>query len=212
MTAAPSLHASERPLDVVFDVGRVLIDWDLWHLYRHFFDDREAFDAFLRETDLLAFNLECDRGLTFAEATEAMKSRAPHHIEAIHAFDTRWGETIPGPIQGSVDLMARLQTNGVRCFAITNFSAEKWPIARTRFPFLDAFDGLVVSGDVRLIKPDAAIFQRLMDDHGLDPTQCVFIDDAPINVAGARSVGMDAILFEDPRQLGLALKKRGLPI
>lgn len=199
-------------MNVVFDIGRVLLDWDPWHLFRHFFNSRDEFEIFLQETDLPAINLQCDGGLPFHVGVETMKKNAPHHTAPIEAFDARWIETIPGVIQDTVQIMTELQAADIPCYAITNFSAEKWPLAVERFPFLDTFEDAIVSGQVGILKPDAEIYHLLCRNNNLQASECVFIDDKFENVDGARAVGMDAIHFESPAALRIELRERGLPL
>ena len=176
---------------VVFDIGNVLIEWDVKALYRQLLPDDEAIDAFLEETELLALNIELDRGLPFEEGIASLAARHPHHSDLIHAFKDRWAETLVGPIAGTVTILEALRANAVPTYAITNFSAETWPIAVGRFSFLRThFDDVVVSGEVGLIKPDPKIYRALLSQNGLAPEDCFFIDDTLANVEGARAIGM----------------------
>jgi len=202
--------ARTSPTIVVFDIGKVLLDWDPRHLYRRIFPDSERMESFLREVLPTSWILETDRGKPFADAVAERIMRFPDHADAIRPFDHRWLETVAGPIAGSVALLERLQARGVPTYSITNFSAEKFEIARTAFPFLDSFRGIVVSGRERLLKPDAAIYRTLFDRHAVDPADCLFIDDSAANVAAARTLGMHAHHFEHAQGLAEALKHYGL--
>jgi 2-haloacid dehalogenase len=117
---------------------------------------------------------------------------------------------VPGAIEGSVAILERLAEQGVPLYAITNFSAEKFAEARARFPFFSHFRDIVISGEERLMKPDAAIYRLCLERTGLDAGACIFIDDSAANVAAAAAIGIDAILFESPEQLSQALAERGL--
>jgi 2-haloacid dehalogenase len=201
-----------NPTVVVFDVGNVLIRWDPRFLYRKLLPDEAAVDHFLATVCTQAWNLEQDRGRTFAEAVTLLCAQHPEHSALIHAFNDRWQEMVPGTIPATVDLLAGFQAKGVRTFAITNFSAEKFAETRVRFPFLDSFEGVVVSAHERLVKPDPAIYRLFLERYDLAASSCVFIDDSAANVAGARSVGMHAIHFEDPATLSVELHKLSLSI
>ena len=199
------------PHIVVFDIGNVLLRWDPRHLYRALFDDEAQMEWFLAHVCDPAWNLEQDRGRTWAEAVEERIARHPEWASRIRAFDERWQETVPGAIEENVALVARLRAAGVPTYAITNFSREKFEESRRRFPWLDAFDGVVVSAVERLVKPDPAIYRLFLERYGLTAPDCVFIDDSEANVAGAQSVGMGAILYREPMDLAAALRRMGLP-
>jgi 2-haloacid dehalogenase len=204
MTASPSI--------VVFDVGNVLLDWDPRHLYRRIFDDEERMERFLAEVCTPAWNVEQDRGRPFAQAVAELAAEHPHLHAEIRAFDERWPETVASPIHDTVAILGGLREAGVPDYAITNFSHEKFAVARGLWPFLDQFRGVVVSGEERLLKPDPAIYRVLLDRYGLSAADCLFIDDSPDNVAGALSVGMHAVRFTGPRQLADDLTSFGLPV
>ncbi len=197
---------------VVFDIGRVLIDWDPRHLYRTMFSDAQEMEAFLGEVCARDWILELDRGKPFAEAVTERIALFPHYEKEIRAFDERWHETNRGVIDGSMAILQKLQAGGVPNYAITNFSAEKFEGAREIFPFLDSFDGIVVSGRERLLKPDAAIYELFLDRHGLAAADCIFIDDSTANVAGAEAVGMHGHHFVGADGLAAALRAHGFDV
>ncbi|PWB82432.1 MAG: 2-haloalkanoic acid dehalogenase [Methylocystaceae bacterium] len=186
---------------VVFDVGNVLLDWNPRYLYRKIFDDPSAMEAFLAEVCTAEWNLELDRGRPFADAVAERVALFPEFEQEIRAFDERWSETIAGAIGETVSLLERLSERGAPLYALTNFSAEKFGETSGRFSFFERFRGVVVSGRVKLLKPDPAIYRLLLDTHDLDAGSCLFIDDSPANVEGARRVGFHAVLYENPRRL-----------
>jgi 2-haloacid dehalogenase len=195
---------------VVFDLGGVLIDWDPRHLYRKLLADEAAVEEFLATVCTLEWNAEQDRGRPFAEGVAELVERHPAHADAIAAYRERWAEMLGGAFDGTVELLAELRAGGVPVYALTNWSAETFGIARERYEFLDWFDGVVVSGEERMIKPDPAIFQLLLDRFGLDPEATVFVDDSEANVTVARRLGLDAVPFTDPTQLRHDLATLGL--
>ncbi|WP_293854167.1 HAD family phosphatase [uncultured Alsobacter sp.] len=201
-----------NPSVVVFDIGNVLLDWDPRHLYRKMFDDHARMEHFLAEVCTPAWNIEQDRGRLFRDAVAELVARHPHLDAEIRAFDERWLETVSGTIQGSVDLLAELQAQGVPTYAITNFSAEKFVDAQRVWPFLGSFLDVIVSGEHRVLKPDPAIYRLLLDGNGLAAEACVFIDDSPKNVAGAQAVGMHALHFTSADKLRADLKGFGFPV
>lgn len=200
------------PTIVVFDIGNVLLDWDPRHLYRKLFDDHDRMEWFLSEVCTPAWNIEQDRGRTFAEAVAELVTLHPHLENEIRAFDERWPETVSGVIEGSVDILETLRRGGVPDYAITNFSAEKFSVARGLWPFLDRFRDVIVSGEHRLLKPQAEIYRLLLERNGLAAGDCVFIDDSPKNVEGARGVGMHALHFTGPERLRADLAGLGFPV
>jgi 2-haloacid dehalogenase len=195
---------------VVFDLGGVLIDWDPRYLYRKLLADEAAVEEFLATICTPEWNDELDRGRPFAEGVAELAERYPAHAAAITAYHERWPEMLGGAIGGTVELVAELRAGGVPVYALTNWSAETFGIARERYEFLDWFDGVVVSGEERMIKPDPAIFQVLLDRFGLDPAATFYVDDSEANVEAARRLGFDAVRYTGPRQLRRDLAARGV--
>jgi 2-haloacid dehalogenase len=200
-----------RPTAVVFDLGGVLIDWDPRYLYRSLFGgDEAAMEAFLAEVTTPEWNREQDAGRPWAEAVESLAREHPERRELIAAFWDRWTETLGDAIEPTVEILGDLRRAGVRLFALSNWSAETFPLARPRYPFLEWFEGIVISGELRLVKPDARIFRHLLERYGLDPASTIFIDDSEANVRTARELGMTAIRFEDAEGLRHELATLGL--
>ena len=195
---------------VVFDLGGVLIDWDPRYLYRKLLADEAAVEEFLATVCTPEWNAEQDRGRPFAEGVAELVERHPVHAAAITAFHERWTEMLGGDIAGTVELLAELRDTGVPLYALTNWSAETFGIARERYQFLEWFDGVLVSGEERMIKPEPAIFRLLLDRFGLDPGAAFYVDDSPANVAAASELGFDAVRFTGPEQLRRDLEARGL--
>ena len=204
----PGTHATVA----VFDFGNVLLDWNPRHLYRKLFSDDARMEWFLREVCTPAWNLEQDRGRSFSEGVAELVARHPDLVAEIRAFDERWLETVREPIAGSVALLESLRGNGVPLYAITNFPSEKFALACEAFPFLTSFDGVIVSGDEKLLKPDPAIYRLLLDRYRLNAGDCLFIDDMLANVEGARAVGMHAHHFRYPKGLADDLRQHGFPV
>jgi 2-haloacid dehalogenase len=195
---------------VIFDVGGVLIEWHPKYLYSKLLEDEAAIDAFLTEIGFNEWNLALDAGGRWEPAIADLVARFPHYKELIEAAHLRWHEMLPGDLPGTVAILERLSKAGVPLYAITNFSSEKFMEARARWPFFSLFRDIVVSGDERLLKPESEIFRICLERNGLKAEDCVFIDDAARNIAGAQAVGIDAILFETPEQLERDLAARGL--
>jgi len=201
---------SERIDTVVFDLGNVLIGWDPRRLYRQLIDDEAQMEWFLREVCNSEWNEQQDAGRPWAEGTALLRARFPAHAELIDAYHLRWKETLVGPIDGSVAILAELKAHGVRLLALTNWSQETFPIARQLYPFLQWFEGIVVSGEECLVKPDSRIYQRLLERYAVDPTAALYIDDSARNVAAAAALGMHGWWFRDPAGLRERLVELGV--
>ncbi len=195
---------------VVFDLGGVLIDWNPRHLYRKMLPEEAAVERFLAEVCSPAWNLEQDRGRSWEEAIARLTREHPDKAELIAAYRGRWLEMLGGPIDGTVEILAELRAQEVPLFALTNWSAETYPLALELYDFLGWFEAVVVSGRERLVKPDPAIFRLLCERHGLSPEALVFIDDNPKNAAAAAALGMEGIHFTSPEALRTDLTRLGL--
>ena len=198
---------------VIFDVGNVLIDWDILRVFRQILADETEIDRFLREVDWFAWNLELDRGGLWDQRVAELSARHPHRRALIEASHHRWEDAVSGEIPGAVEILASLREAATPLYAITNFSTEKFAECQERFPFLaNSFRDIVVSAHESLIKPDPAIYRVCLDRNGLTAGDCIFIDDSPGNVAGANAVGIDGILFTNAETLHRDLTARGLPL
>jgi 2-haloacid dehalogenase len=200
----------DPPSTVVFDLGGVLVDWDPRYLFRQLLPDDAAVEAFLADVCSPEWNAAQDAGRSWAEAVREASERFPEHAELVAAYDERWWETIGGQIDGTVEVLDELRRRGVGLYAITNWSAEKFDLTFPRFDWLAWFDGIVVSGYERIVKPDPRIFQLLVDRHGVDPRAAVYVDDVPANVEAARAIGMTGLVFTTPEQLRADLGELGL--
>ena len=206
------MSAIARRVDaVVFDLGGVLMEWEPRRLYRTMFDDDAAMEHFLTTVCTPAWNDELDRGLPFATGVSQLTARYPEHAELISAYHTRWDEMLGDPIDDAVDVLRDLKAGSVPLYALSNWSAETYPVARRRFDFLDLFDGVLISGDVGVTKPDPRIFDELCERFGLEASRTVFVDDRLDNVEGARRYGLVAVAFTSGVTLRAALRGLGLP-
>ncbi|MGO1074984.1 HAD family hydrolase [Inquilinus sp. CA228] len=198
------------PRFVVFDIGGVLIDWNPAYLYRQLLPDDASVSAFLSEVCTPEWNGQFDAGARFADGIADLAGRHPDKADLIEAYWLRWHEMLGGEVPGTAGVLSRLKEAGVAVHAISNWSAETFPRARELYPFLDAFDTLVVSGRERLVKPDVAIFRRFLDLTGVRAEECLFVDDNAANVTAAASLGFHTEHFRSAEALERRLVAFGL--
>ena len=202
--------AQARPTTVTFDLGGVLIDWNPRYLYQKLFDDEAEMERFLAEVTTQEWNAAQDAGRPWSEAVEVLSAKFPDHRDLIDAYHTRWPEMLGEAIHGTVAILDELRARGVRLYALSNWSAETFPVALERYPFLGWFDGIVISGEVGAAKPDVRIFQELIDRHEIEPSETVFVDDNEPNVTAAAAMGFIALRFHDAERLREDLEGLGL--
>jgi 2-haloacid dehalogenase len=207
------------PTIVVFDLGGVLFDWNPDYLYRKLIADEAERKWFLANICNGEWNLQQDGGRPLSEATATLSERHPGHAQLIHAFYARWTEMLNGTLAEGMAIFEALETAGVPLYALTNWSAETFPYARKTHPFqpvLQRFKDVLVSGEEKLVKPDARIYQRMLErirKHypGAQAEHLVFIDDVQRNADAARALGWRAIHHTSPESTAAQLRAWGLP-
>lgn len=198
---------------VIFDLGGVLIDWNPVHMYKNVFEDEAEMKYFLSEICSPHWNEQQDAGRPLAEATQWLVARHPEYEQEIRQYYDSWTDMLSGAIKGTVDILEQLHSQAThRLLALTNWSHETFPTALELFDFLHKFEGILVSGEEKLIKPDPRIYELLISRYGIEPSRAVFIDDNPRNVEGARNTGLHAIRFESPQQLQAELAGYGVVV
>jgi 2-haloacid dehalogenase len=196
---------------VLFDLGGVLIDWNPRYLYAPLFGARSAeMEDFLARVCAPDWNHSMDAGRPFAEAVAERQQLFPEHAGLIALWKDGWEQMLRDAIHDTVAVLAELRERGHRLVALTNWSAETFPVARARFAFLQWFEDIVVSGEVRLAKPDPRIFQLAIERNHLDPARTLFIDDSQVNVEAARGAGLHAVHFRGAGPLREDLVRLGL--
>ena len=195
---------------VIFDFGGVLIEWDPRNLYRRYFDDAESMERFLEEIDFMEWNALQDKGRPFAEGVADLTAQFPQHADLIRAYHEHWEESIGAPITPVIEILKRVKAAGWPVYGLSNWSMETFPIIRKQHTFFNLLDGYLLSGEVKLVKPDPAIFQRMLEKIGRKPEECVFIDDNPANVAAARALNIVTIQYRSPEQLERELQRLGI--
>lgn len=207
------MRATESAVDaVVFDLGGVLMEWEPRRLYRTMFDgDAAAMERFLATVCTPAWNDQLDRGLAFATGVRELTALHPDQSALIEAYHSRWDEMLGPAIDDAVAVLRELKRAAVPVYALSNWSAETFPVAQARFEFLEWFDGILISGDVGVTKPDPRIFDELCRRFELAPAHTVFVDDRVDNVEGATRYGFTALRFESGVKLRADLRELGLP-
>lgn len=195
---------------VVFDVGRVLFEWDLRLIYVRLIDDADRLDWFLANVVTEEWHAGHDAGRDLGEMVAERKRQFPGHDDLIDAYATRFNDSIPGPVPGTHALIDELHARGVPLFAITNFAAPFWADFQPTEPVFDCFRDIVVSGQERIVKPDPAIFELAATRFGIAPAEMLFIDDNPANVSAAYELGWHVHHFTGADELAADLRERGL--
>jgi len=186
---------------VVFDLGGVLVDWNPRYLYRKLFDDDEQMEYFLSNVCNDSWNHMQDQGRSWEDAVGQAAAEYPDFSPLIEAYWLRWEEMLNGPISETVALLDELRDEPVKLLALSNWSAETFPIAQRLFKFLSWFDGIEISGEVGLAKPDPRFYEYFLDRYSLSAQAVAFIDDKPDNVSAALRLGMQAHRFVDAEGL-----------
>lgn len=198
---------------IVFDLGGVLVDWDPRHLYKKLFaDDPDLMEWFLSDVCTPEWNAMQDAGRPFAEAVAELASRHPEYESLISAYHTRWEEMVAGAIEPTVEILKDLRKAGYPLHALSNWSAETFALMRDKFDFLGWFETVIISGEIKLIKPDARIYRLLLSRINRRAEDCVFIDDSLPNVLAARDLGFRTIHFRSPESLREELERMGILI
>ena len=204
-------RTSSSPSAVIFDVGNVLYGWDPQSFLARQIPEDEARLRFIEDVDLWGWHDKLDSGRPFDEAAAELSEKFPDYAAYISAWGRLFGDTITDPVPGMHEIVEALEERGVPLFAITNFSADFWPAFRKREDaFFRRLRDVVVSGEVRLLKPDPAIYYLALDRFGLKPAEALFVDDRKINVEGAEAVGMRGHLFTDAEGLRSRLEAERL--
>ena len=187
---------------IIFDLGAVLIDWNPRYMYRTIFSDEAEMEKFLAEITTSDWNEEQDAGRPLHEATHLLVQQFPEHEENIRAFYGRWEEMLGDAFHDTVEIFRQLKESGkYNIYALTNWSAETFPVAFERFEFLKWFDGIVVSGAEKMRKPTPEFYHILLDRYQVKPEEALFIDDNYRNILAAEKIGIQCIHFTSAGEL-----------
>ena len=196
--------------DIIFDLGGVLVDWDPRYLYRKIFSTEKEMEWFLANVCTQPWNTLQDAGRPFEDGIALLEEKFPEYAFAIRFYWTRWDEMMSGPVPGTADVLREVKKRGYRVYALSNWSAQTFPLAQKRFDFLKEFDGIMISGEEKLVKPDPKIFTRLLKKYNLEASNCIFIDDNAANISKAADLGFETILFVGAEALKQTLISRGI--
>jgi len=187
---------------IIFDLGGVLIDWNPSYVFDKMFDDEEKKKHFFENICTSDWNEKQDAGRPLEEATQELVRKHPEWKEYIEAYYGRWTEMLGGPIHETVDILRELKEKGrYKIFALTNWSAELFPIALERYDFLHWFDARVVSGEEKTRKPFPEFYELILKRFHLTAEETLFIDDNVRNAKAAEQFGIKTIIFNSPAQL-----------
>jgi len=193
---------------IIFDLGGVLVDWNPEYVYlKEFKGDRRKMKWFFDNVCTSNWNEEQDGGKLMKEATEERIKLFPDYERLIRMFYGRWEEMLKDEISGTVEILCKLKNKNYKLIALTNWSAETFPVAIKKYKFLELFEGIVVSGEIKMLKPFKEIYNYTLNKYNLNPKECIFIDDRLNNVEGAVKCGIEGIQFESPEKLIINLKK-----
>jgi 2-haloacid dehalogenase len=196
---------------IIFDFGGVLLKWNPRKIfYPYFPEGKEAIDNFFSKINFDEWNTKMDQGVSFAEGVNVLSMQFPQFTEPLKAYQEHWEDSIDGPILENISLLHELKQKGYSLFGLSNWSSETFPIVRKRFEFFELFDGMIISGEVKLVKPDPDIFLRCLTMVAKPASECLFIDDSEPNVKTAVQMGFDSIHFISPKQLREDLISRNL--
>ncbi len=195
---------------IVFDIGKVLLEWDPEIPYRRLIPDEAERRYFLTHVCSHEWNIAQDRGRSWREAEDVLIAQYPQHEAMIRAFRQNWGEMVPHHFADTLEIRDALLARGYDVTALTNFAADTFDQARAMYPFLDRFRGITVSAHLGLMKPELAIYRHHEKSFGLDPAATLFFDDSLANVEGARAAGWQAEQFVGAETMRADLARYGI--
>lgn len=196
-------------LSVAFDLCGVLVEWDPRWLYRKLLPDEAAVERFLETVDIEAWDLRNCAGHPISECVRDMVGMFPDDAPLIRAWRDRFMEMIR-PLDDTIAVLRELRATGTPLYALSNWGADTFEMSRPHLPFLECFDGTLVSGEVGVLKPDRRIFERFLERFSLESTRVIFIDDQTPNVDAATELGFQAIRYSGVSGLRGDLARLGL--
>lgn len=197
--------------NIIFDFGGVVMDWDPRYFFKDHFNDDEKMEHFLKNIATDEWNAEQDRGRTLAEGTEIQVAKHPEWEKEIRAYYDNWTTMLKSDIPHNVEVLRKLEHSKYELFGLTNWSAETFPYALENYDFFNIFEGkIVVSGTEKLIKPDPAIWEVLLERYQIKAEESVFIDDNAKNIEVAKSLGFICIHIKEDTDLEKEMRDLGI--
>ena len=187
--------------NIIFDFGNVLVQWHPEVVYGEFFGDEAKAWWFLRHVADMDFRQRIDAGESMEDCIREKQAQYPEYEQAVELYRSKWREMLTDEVPCMREVISELRARNYEIFGLTNWSMETFPEARAHFGILQMIDRYVVSGAEGLVKPDPRLFQVLLDRYGLKAEECTFVDDNPDNVAAAKGMGMQGILFTNAETL-----------
>ena len=195
---------------IIFDLGGVLLDWNPRNLYKEVFQVEKEMEYFLSAICSPVWNAKMDAELSFEEGIAELLPDYPEYAEQIRMYHTHWIKMLGGEIPESVSILRELHEAGIHLAGLSNWPEDKFTLIKDSYPFLEWFDPLVISGMVGVAKPDPAIYQILLQEAGVSPENCLFVDDMSGNIEEAARQGFETIQFDTAQNLRVELENRGL--
>lgn len=195
------LEGKKAVQNIVFDLGRVLIDYDpqtfLDSLFGRTFDTNKLKPVVFQSPEWAML----DRGvINQAQAVERLGNQYPELAEHIRIVFDNWFSMLT-PIESSVEWVTRLHKQGYSLYVLSNFHREAFSYVRGKYSWFHLFDGMVISYQVHALKPEPAIYEALLRMYQLEPESCLFIDDVLANIEGAQQMGIKGIQYKNPEQM-----------
>ena len=191
----------------LFDLGGVFFDWDPNYFFKNVFDDDEERKYFLNEVCNDQWNLQQDAGRSIAEAELQLIPKFPHYENKIKMYYKNHRKMIRGTFEEPIEVLRQLKDKNYKCYVLSNWSAETFVGMTDDYPFLQSFNGLLISGEDNLMKPDAAIYELAISRFNLIPQETVFIDDKLENIEAAKNLNLQTIHLVDPNKIELEIDK-----
>lgn len=199
---------------IIFDLGGVLIDWNPEYVFlKEFRGNREKMDWFLNEICAWDWNMNQDAGYPLSKATEDRIAMFPEYEDLIRMYYGRWEEMLGYTHEDTLEILESVVNNtNYHVYALTNWSGETFPVALQKFPWLQWFEGILVSGDEGLRKPHIEIYELMLSRYNIKPHEAIFIDDSLKNIEGSEAVGIKGVHFENAAALKKDLMALGIQL
>jgi putative hydrolase of the HAD superfamily len=193
--------------NIIFDIGNVLLNFKPKQFLKRFTNDELRIKEFIVNVIKTELWLNLDRGIiSLQEARDEYLERYPEENNMILTFFNHWKEMLT-PITQNIEILRELKSNGYRIYFLSNFIKEAFDYVQDRYEFFTLVDGKVISSEIKYVKPEAKIFQYLLEKYNLNPMQCVFIDDVESNLPQAHSLKMKTIHYLKDTNLRSELRK-----